>query len=173
MNTRLILYIVIISGCGYIGMAIAGRIDKRISQIKALEAILTQLGFQLGFLAVPFKEALSKAAVCQRGAVRELMEKTVEILSNNPEYSAGEAFEGALRECEEFLYISQAEKEIMREFMVQTGRVDIQRTMDGIKVTSAKLKLAREENEARKNHDGKMYKGLGNLAGIFIVVLLL
>lgn len=173
MSIRMFLYIIVIAGCGYMGLAFGWKIDKRIEQIKAFEAIMTQLGFQLGFLSVPFGEALLKASLSQRGAVRELMENTVEIMDNQPDISAGEAFEGALRQCTDGLYMSNRELDIIREFMVQTGKADLQRTMDGIKVTSAKLKLAREENEARRNQDGKMYKGLGFMTGIFIVVLLM
>ena len=101
------------------------------------------------------------------------MAKTVEIMNNQPDISAGEAVEGALRQCTDGLYMSNRELDIIREFMVQAGKADLQRTMDGLRVTSAKLKLAREENEARRNQDGKMYKGLGFMTGIFIVVLLM
>ena len=155
------------------GLAFGWKIDKRIGQIKAFEAIMAQLGFQMGFLSVPFGEALLKASASQRGAVRGLMESTAGIMNNQPDISAGEAFEGALRHGKDGIYMSNRELDIIREFMVQAGKADLQRTMDGIKVTSAKLKLAREENESRRSQDGKMYKGLGFMTGIFIVVLLI
>ena len=85
MTARWIANIAVVLGCGYIGVVFASRMEARVRQLEALEAMLTQLAFNIGFLALPLSEAMRQAASGQRGVVRRLLEQVTGLLAGRPE----------------------------------------------------------------------------------------
>lgn len=163
--------IAVVLGCGYIGIFFSGRLYRRVQQIEALESALSQLAFCTGFLALPLADALRRSASGQSGAVRRLFWQTAELLTERPGIQPGEAWEEAVRRQEPALCLKPQELEALKNFAAHLGRGDKTDILDNIRMTSARLKLAEDAARAEFARDGKMYRGLGFLAGIFIVIL--
>ncbi len=172
MMLKWLANIVVVLGCGYIGVVLASRIDTRIRQLKALESVFGQLAFNIGFLALPFPEALHRAAQSQRGVIRELIAEIANVMREKPELSPDKVFEFIIPHIGGRLCIGEEEIELIREFLAYAGRGDSQNTMDGIRLTLAKLRISVDEAENQRQRDGKLYRGLGFMAGLLIVVIL-
>lgn len=172
MTARWIANIAVVLGCGYIGVVFASRMEARVRQLEALEAMLTQLAFNIGFLALPLSEAMRQASSGQRGVVRRLLEQVTGLLAGRPEITMKEAWEEAIRRQTGGLCLKQPEMDALYAFAAHLGQGDSKDALDNIQLTAAKLKLARESAQAERARDGKLCKGLGFLTGMLIVILL-
>lgn len=172
MMLMLIADVIVVLGCGYIGAVLASRIDSRIAQIDELEKMLAQLAFNIGFLALPMKDAIKRITAAQGGAVYKILKQTSELMEKYPDITVGEAWNEAIKCNKDLLCLKPDELEALRDFTCNIGKGDCQQSLDNIHITAAKLKLAKEEAVGEKNKNGKLYKGTGFLLGMLIVILL-
>ena len=172
MILRYIADIIIVVGCGYVGMIFASRMDARIKQLNDFEAMLRQLSFNIGFLSLPVREAILRAAETQSGAVRKILDNITALMAGRPDISLAEAWSIAVTNYKSSLCLKSSEIEILKEFSNNIGRGDIKETLDSIQLTVAKLKLVADSAVAMRARDGKLYRGMGFLAGMLIVILL-
>ena len=172
MTVKWIANIAVVLGCGYIGVVFASRLEARVRQLEALEAMLTQLAFNIGFLALPLSEAMRQTASGQCGVVRRLLEQVTARLSGRPETTMKQAWEEAIRRQAGALCLKQPEMDALYAFAAHLGLGDGRDALDNIQLTAAKLKLARESAQAERTRDGKLCRGLGFLTGMLIVILL-
>ncbi|MBO5364348.1 MAG: stage III sporulation protein AB [Clostridia bacterium] len=168
---RWIANAVVVLGCGYLGIAYSKRMDARIRQLEILEQIFVQLGFNIGFLAMPFSLALKAAAKSQQGVLCRLFGSMAERMIRTPNLPPKIVFQEALEECKG-VCLKQAEVEVLEEFMSHAGQGDRENTMDGIRMTEAKLKLVMEQALAEREKDGKLWRSMGFLTGLLLVILL-
>lgn len=169
--TRWIANIMVVFGCGYLGIVYSKRMDARIRQMEILEQIFVQLGFNIGFLAMPFPMALKAAAQSQKDSLYQLFGSMADRMINSPNLPLKIALKEALKECKG-ICLKQPEIEILEDFMSHAGQGDKETTMDGIRMTEAKLKIAREQAMAEREKDGKLWRSMGFLTGLLIVILL-
>lgn len=172
MMIRLALCAVVVLGCGYVGFSYAARIMTRAAQIREAEGVLCRLIFHVGFLSVPFARALCLAAK-QPGEVCAMLCTTGTLLMQDPGRSPEDAFGAAIARCGRNFCLQDAEIDALRELMRYAGRGDRENMQSSIRFTRAKLQLIREEAEAQYHRDGRLYRGLGFLSGMLIVILLL
>lgn len=172
MILRYFADVLVILGCGYIGITLASTMDKRIHQLEKMEQMLTQLAFNIGFLSLPLPEAMRRTGESQQGIVQLIMQHVTGLMQNFPHISMGEAWEESIHACRDSLELQQEELSALRDFAQHIGQGDGQTELDNIHLTQAKLKLCMEEARAKRQKDGKLYKGLGFLSGILIVLLL-
>ena len=172
MMIRLVLCAVVVLGCGYVGFSYAARIMTRAAQIREAEGVLCRLICHVGFLSVPFARALCLAAK-QPGEVCAMLCTTGTLLMQDPGRSPEDAFGAAIARCGRNFCLQGAEIDALRELMRYAGRGDRENMQSSIRFTRAKLQLIREEAEAQYHRDGRLYRGLGFLSGMLIVILLL
>lgn len=164
---------IVILGCGYIGVYISSGIDKRINQLEDLENVFKQLSFNIGFLALPLGEAIYSAAKTQKGVIGLITENISKIMLGRPNITLNIAMEHALKNYEDRLYLTEQELQILKDFSVHTGQGGKKETLDTINAVIAKLHLACANADAERQRNSKLYKGMGFLAGILIVILML
>lgn len=163
---------VVILGCGYLGVSLARTLEMRIRQLELLEQIFRQLEFNILFLLRPFPEALKSVAESYKGSFGSLFSRVAEWMKRMPDLSPERAFSLALDDTEG-VRIRQEEQKILKEFFRHIGAGDRETTRDGIRITAAKLRNLREQAIAEKEKDGKLWRSMGFLSGIFIVLLLM
>lgn len=172
MMIKYIADIIIIMGCGYIGVYMAGKINKRITQLNCFEAALKQLSFNIGFLALPIREAVLKASETQEGVTRKILENITGLMLGRPDISLQYAWQKAICNHKDEIFLKDTEILILEDFLHNIGQGDKNETLNSINAATAKLHLASDEAKAEQEKNGKLYKGMGFLAGILIVILL-
>ena len=164
--------IVVILGCGYIGMVLASGMDARIRQLESLERMMMQLAFNIGFLALPLPEAMRRTTETQQGAIRRVLTHVTELMERFPDITMNDAWEEAIRVCKNSLCLEREELTALNEFARHIGQGDSKAELDNIRLTSAKLKLSIEQAREKQKKDGKLCRGFGFLTGIMIVLVL-
>ena len=169
----LIADIIVILGCGYIGMSFAYRINSRISQLEEFEKMFSLLVFDIGYMAIPINEAIIRVQSSVSGVVRSVLEQTMEFISMYNDIPFSDAWCRAVKMENRDLFLTKEELNTLFDFSRNVGKGDCEQAVNSIKVTIAKIKLAKENAIAEKNKNSKLYKGAGFLFGILIVLILL
>ncbi len=161
----------VVVGCGYLGISYAGVAEIRIRQLEMLEQMLCQLEFNIAFLLQPFSRALQSVAGSYQGAMSRLFSLVADRMIHTPNLSLEAAFQSALEETSG-VRLKQEEREILQEFFRYIGCGDRENSRDGIRMTVAKLRLVRESAISVREKDGKLWRSMGFLGGLLIVLLL-
>lgn len=172
MILRIVLDVFVIFGCGYIGWGFSKGMETRVAQLESLNRMLSQLAFNIGFLALPMEEAVGRTAESQEGAVKELLLKVSIFLKNYPHITVKEAWEEAVYHCAAMLCLEQDEIATMTLFAEHIGQGDIETALNAIRLASAKITLSTEEAREKSKKDGKLCKKMGFLCGALLVLLL-
>lgn len=162
----------VVLGCGYVGVSYAGGAEMRIRQLKTLEQILCQLEFNIDFLLQPFPGALKKVAGSYPGALGQLLWSAADRVERTPNLPFEKSVQQALEETAG-IRLKAEEREILLEFFRHTGQGDREKTRDGIRLTGAKIRVVREQAEEEREKDGKLWRSMGFLGGLLIVLLLM
>ena len=111
------------------------------------------------------------AARSRTGAVgRVLMAASDEMKKDGTSPSA--AFERSVLRNRDDLCMADEDIEILGDFATELGRGDAEGELSNISAACARLKIAQDLAEAISERQGKMWRGLGFLFGIFLVVIL-
>ena len=172
MIIRCLAYSIIIMGCGYIGLYMSSSIDKRIEQLNDFEYMLKQLSFNISFLSLPMQEAIYKVSETQKGVIRKITENVSGLMLGRPDITMQFAWNHAISNYKNSLYLKESEISILEDFSTYIGNGDKDETLACIRAASAKLHLAADSARDERMKDGKLYKSIGFLSGMLIVILL-
>lgn len=161
----------VVFGCGYLGISYAKTAEIRIRQMEMLEQMLCQLEFNIVFLLKPFPQALKSVAGSYTGAASRLFANIADRLAKAPEISPETAYRQAVEETTG-IRLRVEEKDVLQEFFRHIGRGNRENTRDGIRMAVAKLRTVRETAAAEQEKDGKLWRSMGFLGGLLIVLLL-
>ncbi len=161
----------VIMGGGYIGIIFSSKLDNRAKQIEQFRLAIAQIGFNIKFLKMPVGMALSNAAKIRHGVVEGIFSSAAEDISKKS-IATATAFERAVLKSRDKLCISKEELEIISDFAENLGKGDVESEINNINASCAKLELARENAENLYAQKGKLYRGLGLLGGILLVIVL-
>ncbi len=164
---------IVVLGFGYLGLLFAARLDSRVREIETIEKMLTQLSFYIGFLSLPMAEAIQRTAQGQQGSIRLLLDQINDFLQEYPHLPMDEAWEEAVRRHHRKFYLKEEEIQILLDFSKHLGMGDKETVLNQIRLTNAKLKLVGEEAKMEREERGKLYRGIGFLSGMLVVILLL
>ncbi|MBQ2614269.1 MAG: stage III sporulation protein AB [Clostridia bacterium] len=172
MILRYLADALVILGCGYIGILLAGKMDGRIRQLEGLEQMLSQLAFNIGFLSLPLKDAILRTAESQQGIIQSVLRQVSGLMQRFPHMPLREVWEESVRYCQAGLCLEDEDYAALFDFAAHIGQGDVGTELNNIRLTSAKLKLSVEQAREKRKKDGKLCKGLGFLTGMLIVLLL-
>ncbi len=170
---RLVVCGVIIVGCGYLGLLLSDSYKRRVTQLEDWQNILSALEFNIGFMNLTLREALMRCGDGANGSIRDVMTYICERLSEDRCCDMQSLWKRALDRFGQELCLTQEDKKILIDFSKALGSGDCANEINNIKMALARLSVA--ENDAREiaKRNVKMYRGLGFLAGIFIVIVLI
>lgn len=169
----LIADIIVILGCGYIGLFFAFSINNRITQLEAFEKMFTILAFDIEYMALPINEAISRLSNVSDGVVRKILVQTSEFLSIYSNIPFSDAWCRAVQLFKRELFLQKEEINALYDFSKNIGIGDCKQAVNSISMTIAKVKLAKDNALSERDKKSKLYKGAGFLFGILIVLLLL
>ncbi len=162
----------IILGCAYLGIFFAASFKKRVRQLAELRNVLAQLEFDIDFRCVPLCESLENMGKSCQGAVRDVLLYISGRLSEDRCVDMQKLWSRAVKRFEDELFLTDEDIEILLDFSKNLGSGDRSREKNNLKMASARLKMAEDEATEIAKKNVKMYRGLGLLAGIFIVIVL-
>lgn len=163
----------ILLGCAYLGVLFGTSYRKRVQQLVEFENVLMQLEFDIDFMGVTLDESFEKIVRNCEGGVKDVLSYVCLWLRNDRFSNMAKLWERGFRKFRTDIFLTDEDIDILIEFSKSLGCGDRTREKNNIKMASMRLKLAEEEarEEAKKNI--KMYRGLGLLTGVFLVIVLI
>lgn len=157
----------------FIGYLLAGRYKTRVAEINdlifALDVLETKIKYTYDSLPTSFLYIADNL----KTKVYRLFYITAEELKENRNLSAGDCFKQVIDDEKIFLSLNKDDIEIIKGLGVSLGQVDMDGQLKTINLVSDSLKKQLEEaiDENKKNF--KLYRNMGVLSGLVIMIILL
>lgn len=154
-------------------MLFSDSFKRRVEQLEDLQNVLSSLEFNIGFMNLTLREALMRCGEVANGGIRDVVMYVCDRLSEERCCDMQGLWKRALDRFGQELCLTKDDKKILTDFAKNLGSGDCANEINNIKMALARLSVA--ENDAREiaKRNVKMYRGLGFLAGIFIVIVLI
>jgi len=171
--------LIIVVGCTYIGIHFGDKLQIRAKQLAAFQSALEILKFNIVFLNLPLAEALYKVAKSQSttdkpsGVVSRIFKNMSVEISRSQGKTVQNAWEMSITKERRELKLMEEDILALNEFAARLGNGDRDDQTGNIDITSVKLNALEAEAREIFKKNAKLYKGLGLLGGLLIVVLLL
>ncbi len=156
----------------WVGFEYAKKLRERPQQLRQLKVALQSLEAEMMYGLTPLATASERIALQMSKPISFLFERFAKKLDAE-QTTAYEAWQAALQDIWIFTSLLESEREILLQFGATLGQHD--REQQKKHITLALAHLEREEVEAREkqNRYERMFKSLGFLTGLLIVILML
>lgn len=169
---KLVASAVILCSCAALGIFFASGFQKRVKQLTELENAFMQLEFDVDFLNITLDESFEKIAKNSVGGIKEVFLYVSDRLKKNRCCDLSKIWKRALERSKYDLFLSDTDKEILIDFSKTLGSGNREKEKNNIKMGLMRLKIAKDEAQNAAASNTKMYRGLGLLTGIFIIIVL-
>ena len=163
---------VTLGACATMGFTWAGVYEKRPRQLIYLGQGLQLLETEILYGATPLPEAMEQVAANCSPEIAGLFSCTAAELRKMEGVTAGEAWDRALAKFSVKTALAQKDLQILRRFGVSLGASDREDQAKHLKVALSQIKLAAAEAEAAAKKNATVYKYLGILGGLLLVLML-
>lgn len=157
----------------FIGYTLANRYKTRVLEIQdllfALETFETKIKYTYDSLTTSFLYIADNL----KTKVYRIFYVTAEEVRENKNDSAGECFKRVVDGEKIFLALNNDDIEIIKELGVSLGQTDMEGQVKNIRLVYNALKSQLKEAKEEKNKNFKMYRNMGMLSGLVIIIILL
>ena len=168
LGLKIIIYSCIFLSCSAIGMLISKKYEERVNQLKEFKNALNMFKTKIKFTYEPIPEIfeeISKQIQTNTGRIFKLASCNMEVLT------AGDAWNMAVDT--NILSINEEDRNILKNLSKLLGQTDIEGQINQIELTSEFLDEQIQKAEKEKVKNEKMYRSLGVVLGLAIVIILM
>lgn len=168
---RYIFLITILTGSTSIGFLLSKGYLDRLNELKKISNLINIFQNKLKFSRKPLSEIFEEVYLMEKGSkVSEIFLKTSQKIK---EMNVSEAWKSAVIENSFFLNLKKEDIGIIKSFGNMLGKTDVEGQVSEINqflsLINEQIAIAEEE----KNKNSKLYKSLGTIVGLGIIILLL
>ena len=167
---KYIFLILIITGCTSIGFLLSKAYIDRVKELKSISKLINLLKNKIKFTYMPLSEAFKQIAILSDNRkISKIFISTSEKLENK---TFNLAWKEAIDEEKVFLNLKKDDINLINTFGAMLGKTDMEGQINEIESFNLLLesRIKKAEEESLKN--GKMYKSLGTIIGLAIVIIL-
>lgn len=167
---RYVFLIVIVTGSTSIGFLLSKSFSERTKELNVLSNLINILQNKMKFTHKPLGDILQETAkIKENTKVAEIFSKTGQKLK---EQKIEEAWNEAIQEQKFYLNLKSEDISLIQTLGNVLGKTDIEGQMSEINQFQILLKNQLKKAEKEKDKNAKMYKSLGTIIGLAIVILL-
>lgn len=163
----LVLFCVFLSS-SYIGILISKKYSNRVKELKNMKDALNMFETKIKFTYASVPEIFEEISNKMEEDIGEIFKKASKKMTN---ISAGKAWTEAITETESNM--NEEDKTILKGLGKLLGKTDVEGQISEIKLVSNFLDTQIEMAEKEKGKNEKMYKTLGGVIGLTIVIILI
>lgn len=168
LGVKIIIYTFIFLTSSVIGILVSKKYEQRVNELKEIKNALNMFKTKIKFTYEPipeiFKE-ISETMNTRTGRVFEIASCNMKLLA------AGEAWDMAIDT--DILEINEEDKKILKNLSKLLGQTDVDGQVNQIELTSSFLDGQIKKAEKDKDKNEKMYRILGMIIGLAIVIILM
>lgn len=168
LGLKIVIYTCIFLASSTIGILISKKYEERVKQLKEFKNALSMFKAKIKFTYEPIPEIfeeISKQINSNTGKIFKLASCNMEVLT------AGDAWNMAVDT--DILSISKEDKNILKNLSKLLGQTDVDGQINQIELTSNFLDEQIEKAEKEKLKSEKLYRTLGMVVGLGIVIILM
>lgn len=167
---RYIFLITIVSGCTSIGFLLSKSYIDRLSELKSLMKMVNILQNKIKFTHKPLGEIFEEMSIIEKKSkVSKIFTKCAQKLEKE---NVQDAWNEAVDEERFLLNCNNEDINLIKSFGSMLGKTDVDGQMSEINQFVSLLNGQIVTAEEEKNKNSKMYKSLGTIIGLGIVILL-
>ncbi len=156
-----------------IGFYLAHRLRERCHQLGELLRILQVLETEIYYGSTPLSEAFHRLGEQGEGVVARLFARCAYYLDHTDGWTTYACWRQAIVDMEPYLALKQSDKAWLDHFGKVIGGSDRLDQHKHIRLLATHLTQAEKEAQQELHKQEKMYKTLGILGGLLIVILLI
>ncbi len=161
-----------LAACGTMGMTWAGVYEKRPRHLIAMDSALQLLETEIIYGATPLSEAMVHVSQCCDPEISDLFKKTALELGKMEGVTAGEAWNSALRAFQEESVLNDSDILILKRFGTSLGVSDREDQAKHLELARSQLKLAAARAEAAAKKNSTVFRYMGFLGGLLLILIL-
>ena len=162
------ILIVILCASTGIGLLVSKKYKDRVIELREFRNALNILENKIKFTYEPLQEIFDQMSENLIENVANIFKKTK---SNLRKMETQEAWNDAIEECK--LNLNSEDISIIKNFSKLLGKTDVEGQISEIKLTSSFIDTQIEKAEKEKEKNEKLYKTLGTVVGLEIVIILI
>lgn len=170
---KFILIIFVFILATVIGYLLAGRYKTRVAELNDLIFALDVFESKIKYTYDSLTTSFLYIADNLKTKVYRLFYITAEALKENRNLSAGDCFKQVVDDEKIFLALNKDDVEIIKGLGVSLGQVDIDGQLQTIRLVSESLKKQLDEAVEDNKKNFKLYRNMGVLSGLVIMIILL
>ncbi len=165
---KLILYALVILNSTSIGFLISQKYQKRVDELKDFKSAFTIFKTKIRFTYAPLKEIFEDISKSIQSRTKTVFQAVCLYMENE---NATESWNKAIEEAT--MEINQEDKEALKTLGKLLGKTDVEGQINEIDLSLTFLETQIKKAEQEKEKNAKLYKTLGTITGIGIVIILL
>ena len=169
--TRLIGAVLVIAGCGALGLAGVARLDGRVRDLGELAAGLDALQRELGWRLTPLPQALETAAKAAHGPAAQFFSKCAQESGQSDGQTFQEVWRNSLNVVP--LRLAAGDKALLERLGPVLGRYDGDSQRLALEDAAAGLRSLQGAAADDRRRLGRVYGVLGVTAGLFLAIVLI
>lgn len=173
MLIKLIGGIIVISASSFLGFIFSRDCSKRPQELRALQALLQMLENEISFLSNVLTESFERIYKNSKSEISCFFNSTVTYLHQDDSLSASQAWEMAVRDNMGKTALNKEDENVLISFGRLLGSSDLDGQVKNIRLTINQLKLQEQKAEEARRKSESMYKSLGILGGLAVVIILI
>ena len=168
---RLVGVVLLVAGCGAVGLGAVSRLDGRVRDLRELAAGLEVLQRELGWRLAPLPEALKRAAEEAHGRASFFFSRCAQGARELNGRPFQQIWREALESC--CLRLDGDDRALLGQLGMVLGRYDADSQRQAIEGVAARLDRRQVQAAEERQRLGRVYGVLGMTAGLFLVILLI
>ncbi|MEW5922028.1 MAG: stage III sporulation protein AB [Bacillota bacterium] len=173
MSAKILGAVLIIFAAYYFGCSMSAVYKNRVRRLEdllvSLEIFKAEINYGLSLLPEVFHSIAGKV----RGPVGGLFTRTGEYMKMKEGFSAGECWRNSLRDRQVEMELAKGQMELLEKMGLIWGRGDKNDQLKQATLMQELLRQALHEARGERDKNEKMWRYLGLLGGITVVILLL
>lgn len=165
---KLFLYVLTIATSSTLGVMLSQKYVKRVDELKAFKSALVMLKTKIRYTYAPICEIFTDISKSLKGNVSTLFKNACVQIE---EKGATDGFYAAVEMT--VLNVTKEDRQVMGTLSKLLGKTDAEGQINEIELVQSFLETQIEKAEVQREKNAKLYKTLGVICGIGIVIILL
>lgn len=163
----------VILAASFIGYIYSRDFARRPQDLRTLQGMLQMFENEISFLSNLLTDAFERVSVSSKSEVSCFFKAAVQNLKAKDSLSASEAWNKAVKENISWTALNREDEQILISFGKMLGNSDLEGQVKNIRLTISQLVMQEQKAEESRKKNETVYKTLGVLGGIAIVIVLI
>ncbi|NMA34407.1 MAG: stage III sporulation protein AB [Clostridiaceae bacterium] len=171
MLFKIIGSLVVLLSSSFLGYIMSRDCSKRPQQLRRMQNLLQMFENQITYLSDVLAEVFERIGRAG-GETGIFFITAVELLKKGQASSASEAWEKAVKKCIRMTALNKEDEQVLLSFGRSLGNTDLDGQIRNIRLTLGQLAMQERKAEENRKKNESMYRSLGILGGMAVVIVL-